>query len=40
MGYLTKLSNPEEIFKAILDVQQGKSYVCKEMEGRLVIAPF
>jgi DNA-binding NarL/FixJ family response regulator len=40
MGYLTKLSNPEEIFKAILEVQQGKSYVCKEMEGRLVIAPF
>ncbi|HEX3080495.1 MAG TPA: response regulator transcription factor [Puia sp.] len=40
MGYLTKLSNPEEIFKAILEVQQGRSYVCQEMEGRLVIAPF
>ncbi len=40
MGYLTKLSNPEEIFKAILEVQQGRSYICKEMEGRLVIAPF
>jgi DNA-binding NarL/FixJ family response regulator len=40
IGYLTKLSNPEEIFKAILEVQQGKSYVCREMEGRLVIAPF
>ena len=40
MGYLTKLSNPEEIFKAILEVQQGRSYICKEMSGRLVIAPF
>ena len=40
MGYLTKLSNPEEIFKAILEVQQGRSYICQEMEGRLVIAPF
>jgi DNA-binding NarL/FixJ family response regulator len=40
MGYLTKLSNPEEIFKAILEVQQGKSYICQEMAGRLVIAPF
>jgi len=40
MGYLTKLSNPEEIFRAILEVQQGKSYVCREMAGKLVIAPF
>jgi DNA-binding NarL/FixJ family response regulator len=40
IGYLTKLSNPEEIFKAILEVQQGRSYICKEMEGRLVVAPF
>jgi DNA-binding NarL/FixJ family response regulator len=40
MGYLTKLSNPEEIFKAILEVQQGRSYICKEMAGKLVIAPF
>ena len=40
MGYLTKLANPEEIFKAILDVHQGKTYICKEMAGKLVIAPF
>jgi DNA-binding NarL/FixJ family response regulator len=40
MGYLTKLSNPEEIFKAILEVQQGRNYICKEMAGKLVIAPF
>jgi DNA-binding NarL/FixJ family response regulator len=40
MGYLTKLSNPEEIFKAIEEVQHGKSYVCREMAGKLVIAPF
>jgi len=40
MGYLTKLSNTEEIFRAILEVQQGRSYVCKEMAGKLVIAPF
>ena len=40
MGYLTKLANPEEIFKAILDVHQGKTYLCREMAGKLVIAPF
>jgi two-component system invasion response regulator UvrY len=40
MGYLTKLANPEEIFKAILDVHQGKTYICREMAGKLVIAPF
>jgi two-component system invasion response regulator UvrY len=38
MGYLTKLSNPDEIFKAITEVHQGKSYICKEMAGKLVIA--
>jgi two-component system, NarL family, invasion response regulator UvrY len=38
MGYLTKLSNPDEIFKAITEVHQGKSYICKEMSGKLVIA--
>ena len=37
-GYLTKLSHPEEIFKAILEVHQGNSYVCEDMAGKLVIA--
>ena len=36
MGYLTKLANPEEIFKAITDVHHGKPYICKEMAGKLV----
>jgi len=30
-GYLTKISGPEEIFKAIVEVQQGKMFICKEM---------
>lgn len=38
MGYLTKLSNPDEIFKAITEVHQGKSYICQEMAGKLVVA--
>jgi DNA-binding NarL/FixJ family response regulator len=37
-GYLTKLSHPEEIFKAIIEVHQGNSYVCEDMVGKLVIA--
>jgi DNA-binding NarL/FixJ family response regulator len=31
MGFLTKNSPPEEIFKAIVEVHQGKIYVCQEM---------
>ena len=38
MGYLTKLSNPEEIFKAIIEVHKGKSFICQEMAGKLIIA--
>jgi DNA-binding NarL/FixJ family response regulator len=35
MGYLTKISSREEIFKAILEVQNGKTYICEEMANRL-----
>jgi DNA-binding NarL/FixJ family response regulator len=35
VGYLTKASPPSEIFKAILDVQQGNFYICQEMSDRL-----
>jgi len=37
-GYLTKLSHPEEIFRAIIEVHNGKSYICKDMAGKLVIS--
>jgi DNA-binding NarL/FixJ family response regulator len=35
MGYLTKISSREEIFKAIIEVQNGKTYICEEMATRL-----
>jgi DNA-binding NarL/FixJ family response regulator len=35
MGYLTKISSREEIFKAIVEVQKGKTYICEEMANRL-----
>jgi DNA-binding NarL/FixJ family response regulator len=37
-GYLTKLSHPEEIFKAIIEVHEGNSYICEDMAGKGVIA--
>jgi DNA-binding NarL/FixJ family response regulator len=36
MGYLSKISPPEEIFKAITEVFKGKSYICEEMANKLV----
>jgi two-component system, NarL family, invasion response regulator UvrY len=30
MGYLTKISPPEEIFKAIIEVHNGGTYICQE----------
>ena len=38
MGYLTKLSHPDEIFKAIIEVHHGNYYICKDMAGQLVIS--
>jgi len=35
MGYLTKLSNPEEIFKAIIEVNKGNSYISEDMAFKL-----
>jgi DNA-binding NarL/FixJ family response regulator len=35
-GYLTKTSSPEEIFKAILEVHNGGTYICEEMSDKLV----
>jgi two-component system invasion response regulator UvrY len=34
-GYLTKFSPPEEIFKAIIEVFRGNSYICEEMADKL-----
>jgi DNA-binding NarL/FixJ family response regulator len=31
MGCLSKMSYPDEIFKTILEVQNGVTYICKEM---------
>ena len=36
MGYLSKTSPPEEIFKAIIEVQKGGSYVCEAMAGKII----
>jgi DNA-binding NarL/FixJ family response regulator len=33
MGCLSKMSYPDEIFRAIMEVQNGKTYVCKEMRA-------
>lgn len=35
MGYLTKISSQEEIFKAIIEVQKGRTYICEEMANKL-----
>jgi DNA-binding NarL/FixJ family response regulator len=31
MGCISKMSYPEEIFKTILEVYKGRTYICKEM---------
>ena len=31
MGYLSKVSAPEEIYKAIMEVHQGRTYICKDV---------
>ena len=35
MGYLTKNSSQEELFKAIEEILQGRKYVCREIKGIL-----
>src|SRR5439155_20967438 len=35
MGYVTKNSSREEMFKAILEVYSGKKYVCEEIKNIL-----
>lgn len=35
MGYVTKNSSKEEMFKAILEVQGGKKYICDEIKNIL-----
>jgi len=35
MGYLSKISAPDEINKAILEVYQGRTYICKEVSDIL-----
>lgn len=32
MGYVTKNSSREEMFKAILEIQEGKKYICDEIK--------
>jgi DNA-binding NarL/FixJ family response regulator len=39
MGCLSKMSYPEEIFRTIIEVQRGKTYVCKEMKAIPADAP-
>jgi two-component system invasion response regulator UvrY len=34
-GYLTKISPPEEIFKAIVEVYNGGTYICQDMADKL-----
>ncbi len=34
-GYVTKISSPEEIFKAILEVHSGRTYICSEIKNTL-----
>jgi len=34
-GYLTKNSSSEEMFNAIVDINAGKKYVCKEIKNIL-----
>lgn len=35
MGYVTKNSSREEMFKAILEIQGGKKYICEEIKNIL-----
>src|SRR3954464_6123642 len=35
MGYVTKNSSREEMFKAIMEVSNGKKYVCEEIKNIL-----
>lgn len=35
MGYVTKNSSREEMFKAILEIQEGRKYVCEEIKNIL-----
>jgi two-component system invasion response regulator UvrY len=35
MGYVTKNSSREEMFKAILEIQAGKKYICEEIKNIL-----
>jgi two-component system invasion response regulator UvrY len=35
MGYVTKNSSREEMFKAILEIQDGKKYICDEIKNIL-----
>ena len=36
-GYLTKISSDQEIFNAILEVSQGRMYICEEMRDKMNI---
>jgi len=35
MGYVTKNSSKEEMFKAIMEIQSGKKYICEEIKNIL-----
>jgi DNA-binding NarL/FixJ family response regulator len=35
-GYLSKVSPIEEIYKAIIEVQNGGSYICEAMAGKII----
>jgi len=35
LGYLTKNSSHEEMFKAILEVSEGRKYICSEIKNKL-----
>jgi DNA-binding NarL/FixJ family response regulator len=35
MGYVTKNSSREEMFKAIMEIQEGKRYICDEIKNIL-----
>lgn len=36
MGYLTKISEPQEIFKAITEVQGGRTYICDDIKNAVM----
>lgn len=35
MGYVTKSSSPEELFKAITEIQNGRTYICDALKNSL-----